>query len=132
MSAHRDMKGAMTLPVLFPADEPLALILTDEARRCRLAAGGEIDACSAPRLAAALDGAIDRDPQEIVVDLGAVTFLNCAGVHALATAYHRATAAGIRLRVAVSSPSALRPLQLSGLWQMLGTGPAKDGPSHAG
>jgi anti-sigma B factor antagonist len=79
---------------------------------------GEVDAYSARQLTAAL-GAVTEVPQEVTVDLNGVTFLDSAGVHALAAAYRRASAVGARLQVVTSRRAVLRPLQLSGLWQLL-------------
>ena len=59
----------------------------------------------------------------VTADLTAVSFLDSAGVHALAAAYRRAGAAGVRLRVLASNRAVLRPLQLTGLWPLLVTEP---------
>jgi anti-sigma B factor antagonist len=55
-------------------------------------AAGEVDASSAPQLAAVLEGVITDTSREVTVDLNGVTFLDSAGVHLLAAAYRRATA----------------------------------------
>jgi anti-sigma B factor antagonist len=110
----------MLLPVVDPAEELLALTITSDAWSAQVTAAGEVDTCSAPRLAAALDTAVAGGAREVTVDLNAVTFLDSAGVHVLATAYSRARASETWLRVLASRRSVLRPLQLSGLWALLG------------
>jgi anti-sigma B factor antagonist len=56
-------------------------------------ATGEIDVATAPAFRAALAGAVDRSPR-LVVDLSCVTFLDCAGLSALATVVRRVRANG--------------------------------------
>jgi len=94
-------------------------------------AAGEVDSCSAPRLAAELEDAIAGDALQVIVDLTAVTFLDSVGVHALAAAYRRAEAAVIRLRVRDSHRAMMRSLELTGLWGLLAAGPAISGSATA-
>jgi len=86
----------------------------------RIEAAGEIDSSSAPALRAELDAALDLAPREVVLDLGGVTFLDSAGLSTLAGAHRRATVEGVRLRVLVSGRAVMRPLQITGLWKLLG------------
>ena len=86
----------------------------------RLTAAGEIDCTSAPQVRAVLDRLLDAAPREVVVDLAAVTFLDSAGLCALAAAHRRALAAGGRLRVLAATRAVIRPLQITGLWDLLG------------
>jgi anti-sigma B factor antagonist len=110
----------VTLPVFVPAADLLTLTVTGDDRAVRVAASGEIDPCTAPQLAAALDSALTSGAGSITVDLDAVAFCDSSGVYVLATAYRRAVAAGIRLQVVASCRAVRRPLQLSGLWPLLG------------
>lgn len=82
-------------------------------------ATGEIDSSSAPALRSELTSVLDLTPPEIVLDLGGITFLDSAGLSVLAAAHRRATAEGVRLRVLVSGRAVVRPLQITGLWQLL-------------
>ncbi|WP_346619335.1 STAS domain-containing protein [Blastococcus montanus] len=86
----------------------------------RLAATGEIDSTSAPQVRAALEGLLEAGPREIVVDLTAVTFLDSAGLCALAAVHRRAAAADVKLRVLAATRAVIRPLEITGLWHMLG------------
>src|SRR4051794_5938229 len=120
----------MTQPAVSPADDLLALAVTVDDRVVRVRAAGEIDDCSAPRLAAALEDAVAGGACGVAVDLGAVTFFDSSGVQVLAVAHRRAAAAGIRLQVTTSARAVLRPLQLCGLWPLIGGDPAQPGSAH--
>jgi anti-sigma B factor antagonist len=105
------------------ADSPVTdLVRVDvvaHGRSVRLTAAGEIDSSSAPVLQRSLDGVLDGQPGELVVDLCAVTFLDSAGLCVLATAHRRAREEQITLRVLAASRAVIRPLQITGLWQLL-------------
>ncbi|MEU8633979.1 STAS domain-containing protein [Amycolatopsis sp. NPDC048633] len=75
--------------------------------------GGEIDACTAPRLEAALAEHVRAGPGVLRVDLGEVGFLGAAGLQVLARAQRDAEAAGVHLVVDPGrSHAAVRALQL--------------------
>jgi anti-sigma B factor antagonist len=80
---------------------------------------GEIDSSSAPALRAELATVLDLAPPEIVLDLCGITFLDSAGLSVLAAVHRRATAENVRLRVLVSGRAVIRPLQITGLWELL-------------
>jgi anti-sigma B factor antagonist len=85
----------------------------------RLTAAGEIDCSSAPRLTDELNRVLDAGTRELTVDLAGVTFLDSAGLCALAAAHRRAVAEGVALRVLAASRAVIRPLQITGLWDLL-------------
>ncbi|WP_347057442.1 STAS domain-containing protein [Blastococcus sp. HT6-30] len=103
-----------------PTTAPVSLEISGTASLPRLTAAGEIDCTSAPQVRAVLDQLVDAAPREVVVDLTAVTFLDSAGLCALAAAHRRALAAGGRLRVLAATRAVIRPLQITGLWNLLG------------
>jgi anti-sigma B factor antagonist len=86
----------------------------------RLTADGEVDSSSAPLLRAEIDAVLDTCPAELVIDLDGVTFLDSAGLSVLAGTHRRTAAAGVRLRVLASSRAVIRPMQITGLWGLLG------------
>lgn len=86
----------------------------------RITAAGEIDSSTAGLLRDRLDTVLGAaDVREIVVDLTPVTFLDSAGLCVLAGAHRRATEHGIALRVVAVSRAVVRPLQITGLWELL-------------
>ena len=86
----------------------------------RVTAAGEVDSTSAPVLRECLDGILADGAQEFVVDLVGVTFLDSAGLCVLAATHRRATAQGARMRVVAASRAVIRPMQITGLWSLLG------------
>ena len=93
-------------------------LVADETTRLVLA--GEVDCSTAPLLRRALDNAFADGPREVTVDLGAVTFLDSAGLSTLAIAHRTAAGQGARLRVLVGTRAVARALQVTGLWDLLG------------
>ena len=86
----------------------------------RVSVAGEVDCSTAPRLAACLDATLASGPDELVVDLTEVTFLDSAGLHALVTAHAQAGRLGVPMRVLVATRAVLRPIQVTGLEHVLG------------
>jgi anti-sigma B factor antagonist len=86
----------------------------------RVAVAGEVDCSTAPQLAACLDSVLASAPDELVVDLTEVSFLDSAGLHALVTAYANADRLGVPMRVLVATRAVLRPIQVTGLEHVLG------------
>jgi anti-sigma B factor antagonist len=84
-----------------------------------LAAAGEIDSTSAPVLRQHLDAVLDGEVQELTIDLGRVTFLDSAGLCVLANAHRRAVRQDVHMRVLASTRAVIRPLQITGLWDLL-------------
>jgi anti-sigma B factor antagonist len=119
----------MTATSLNPADEIelLTVELTRDAATARLTAVGEVDSSSAPVLRAQLDEALDAGATELTIDLTGVTFLDSAGLCVLAAAHRRATRSDIRLRVLASSRAVIRPMQITGLYDLLDVAPQESG-----
>ena len=99
--------------------ELVTVAVSGTAPQVRLTVTGEIDSSSAPVVRQHLDALLDDAVRELVVDLTAVTFLDSAGLCVLAATHRRAAADGVDLRVLASSRAVVRPLQITGLWQLL-------------
>ena len=84
-----------------------------------LVASGEIDCTTAPHVQGRLEQLLDAGARQLVVDLTAVTFLDSAGLCALATV-HRLSAGQVRIRVLAATRAVIRPMQITGLWNLLG------------
>ena len=87
---------------------------------------GEVDSYTAPALDLCLHSQATRSGvRELVVDLGRVTFLDAAGVNALALADRRCRSRGARLVIRTGGRSAvLRALEVSGLTDLVAVDPA--------
>lgn len=111
----------MTAPSATPASGDLVrVVVTALGSTVRLTVTGEVDSSSAPVLTRSLDETLDGPVGRLVVDLCGVTFLDSAGLCALAAAHRRATEQQVALRVLASSRAVVRPLQITGLWKLLG------------
>jgi anti-anti-sigma factor len=87
--------------------------------RAVVTAMGEIDSTSAPVLRERLETLLEEEVTEFTVDLTAVTFLDSAGLCVLAAAHRSASGRDITMRVLASSRAVIRPLQITGLWNLL-------------
>jgi anti-sigma B factor antagonist len=100
-------------------EDLVSIAVSASAVSLRLAVAGEVDSSSAPALRTAVDDAFAAGVSELVVDLDAVTFLDSAGLCVLAGAHRRAEEERVRLRVLASNRAVIRPLQITGLWDLL-------------
>ncbi len=106
-----------------PTTDLVSIDVTGSAAGVLLTVSGEVDSSSAPRLREVVDAAFaDRVPA-LTVDLDGVTFLDSAGLCVLAGAHRRAAEGGVLLRVVASSRAVIRPLQITGLYDLLAVEP---------
>jgi len=87
----------------------------DTGRRIDIQVDGEIDLASVDRLRRALAFATADGAREVVVDLGGVTFLGCAGLNCLAHYARLADGNGVGLYTIANRPACVRPIELAGL-----------------
>jgi anti-sigma B factor antagonist len=66
-----------------------------------------------------LEALLEGEVTEFTVDLTAVTFLDSAGLCVLAAAHRSAARQDVTMRVLASSRAVIRPLQITGLWNLL-------------
>ncbi len=103
-----------------PTSDLVSVTVSRDDRAVRLSVTGEVDSSSAVVLHNEIEAVLADDVEELTVDLCDVTFLDSAGLCALATAHRRAGQGGVRFRVLASSRAVVRPLQITGLWDLLG------------
>ena len=101
-----------------PARIDVQLTTSDDG--CSVTVVGEVDSTTAPGLRECLLAALERPGSAPVeVDLSGVTFLDSAGLSALATAHRAAVSADRVFRVRCGTARAVvRPLQITGLWDV--------------
>ena len=87
---------------------------------CRVLVRGEVDSTTAPGLRDCLLDVLARPGlTALEVDLAQVTFLDSAGLSALAVAHRAAVSGGRALGVRCGTARAVvRPLQITGLWDV--------------
>ncbi len=102
-----------------PTTDLVAVDVTRAGPAACVSAAGEVDSTSAPVLRQELDDLLDGDVRELTVDLGQVTFLDSAGLCVLAAAHRRAVRQDVTMRVLASNRAVIRPLQITGLWDLL-------------
>lgn len=106
-----------------PPSEPAATVLRTGFHVERSTSGdavvvvlrGELDMATAPRLARALDDALDQLPTSVTIELAELGFLDSTGIRVLVTAHRRAAAARCRFVLRAPSGSVLKTLQLTGM-----------------
>lgn len=84
-----------------------------------VAVRGEVDAHTAPRLAAALAQTAAGQHQRVVLDLGGCTFLGVAGLRVIAATAAAVAPSGQTLALRAASPSILRILDVTGIGQLV-------------
>lgn len=93
---------------------------------------GPADMSTLDGLDQALDAVLDRKPHAVVIDLGAVTYMNSLTIGALVRAYQTLKRAGGELRLANPSPYAAKILASTHIRQALPTYDTLDGALAGG
>jgi len=86
---------------------------------------GDLDALSAPHLAAAINRGLSGESTAVVVDLSELEFLAASGMSVLLTG-HTAAGSSKRFAVVADGPATSRPMTLLGLDRLLDLFPALD------
>jgi anti-sigma B factor antagonist len=106
-----------------PIDRPVSDLVTFDVLQvgdlARITVIGEIDSSTAPLLRTELDTVLEGAPSELVLDLDGVTFLDSAGLSVLAATHRRLAGGKTRLRLLASGRPVIRPMQITGLWDLL-------------
>lgn len=85
---------------------------------------GEVDITNAESLRNALLSTLNAGVAALVVDMTAATFLDSAGITALVRASRRAAASEASVRLAVTSRTVLRVLEIVGIDQLIEVHPS--------
>jgi anti-sigma B factor antagonist len=98
---------------------------------CVLALTGELDMATAPDFAAALDPLLQHGPDEVIIDLSAVSFLDSSGIAVLVTGQQDLNQQDRRLAVRGARPHAQKVFEIAGLVEFLRVEIAPEGsPTH--
>ncbi|XVV15709.1 STAS domain-containing protein [Actinoplanes sp. CA-131856] len=84
-----------------------------------IALHGEIDMDNAAQVRQFLDGVLQREqPRSLVIDMGEVTFLGSAGIHALVHCHTTADRLGSRMVISHARPQVVQVLDICGMTEM--------------
>lgn len=86
---------------------------------CTVVVAGEVDLASAGELRTAIAGLTARRPERLVVDLGAVTFVDSSGLGAIAGGLRSQREHGGELKVVGAAAHVRRVFEISGLGELL-------------
>ncbi|WP_121250952.1 STAS domain-containing protein [Nocardioides ferulae] len=92
--------------------------------RCLLRFDGELDVARIDDIERQVTGALAEGHREIELDLGDVTFMDCATIGTLISCVREARAAGGTLQICAASPAARRVIDLTRTGDALGLAPA--------
>lgn len=93
----------------------IALNTHDESGHTVLAVSGEVDVYTAPNLRDRVTALLDAGKHQLVVDLGAVEFIDSTGLGVLVGALNRARELGGSLELVCSQERVLKLLRITGL-----------------
>ena len=105
-----------------PGNEAIATEVSHQDGIAVLTVSGEIDLATVPAFEAAIAEALTREPTALIVDLSAVEFLASAGLQALVATQEKVSKAA-DFAVVADSPVTSRPIELTGLEQILSMHP---------
>ena len=105
-----------------PGNDPLATSVSYEDGIAVLAVSGEVDLATVPAFEAAIAEALAHKPTALIVDLSAVDFLASAGLQSL-VATHESVSIQAAFAVVADGPATSRPIELTGLDQILALHP---------
>jgi anti-sigma B factor antagonist len=86
-----------------------------------ISVGGELDLETAPQLQQQISTLMDQGVRRIVIDLSGVTFCDSTGLSVFVRTRNTSDETGGDIRLASPQPGVRRILQISGLYDALGT-----------
>ena len=105
-----------------PAKDPLITSVSHDEGVAVLSVSGEIDLATIPAFEAAIADALTQRPTALIVDLSGVDFLASSGLQALVATRESLTGAA-GFAVVANGPATSRPIQLTGLEEILSLHP---------
>jgi anti-sigma B factor antagonist len=107
------------------APDPITTSVTDLDGIAAVNVGGEIDLATASILEAAIAEALAKGPAALIIDLSEVTFLASAGLQILVATNQKVNKSA-RFAVVANGPATSRPIQLTGLDEIIPLYPTFD------
>ena len=110
---------------MLSAADPITTSLAHREGVAVVSIGGEIDLSTAPAFEAAIAGALDDDPPVLVIELSEVRFMASVGLRILAATQEKVSKSA-RVAIVADNPATSRPMQLTGLDQIISLYPTLD------
>jgi anti-sigma B factor antagonist len=107
------------------AADPITTSIAQREGATVVSIGGEIDLNTAPEFEAAIAAALEEDPPVVLIELSEVRFMASVGLRILAATREKASKS-TQVAVIASSAAASRPIQLTGLDQVVSLYPTLD------
>lgn len=107
-----------------PGNDPITTSVNYEDGIAVVAVEGEIDLATIPAFEAAIGEALAHRPTALIVDLSGVGFLASAGLQSL-VATHESIGKSAEFAVVADGPATSRPIELTGLDQILALHPTR-------
>ena len=107
------------------AADPITTSLEHRGGVAVVSIGGEIDLGTAPAFEAVITAALEADPPVLVIDLSEVTFMASVGLRILAGTQNK-VGESIQIAVVADNAAASRPMQLTGLDNLISLYPTVD------
>lgn len=107
------------------AAEPISTSLIHREGLAVVSIAGEIDLSTAPTFEAAIAEALDDEPPVLVIELSEVSFMASVGLRILAST-HEKVSDSVQIAVVAGNPATSRPMQLTGLDNVLALYPTLD------
>ena len=100
-------------------EAPLHLATTVDGGVARIAIQGELDLDRADEVASEITALAEQGATSVIIDVGALSFIDSSGLRALLTAREQLDASGTSLQVTNLSPAVERVLDMTGTRQLL-------------
>ena len=107
------------------AADPITTAIAHREGVAVVSIGGEIDLSTAPAFEAAIATALEANPVVLVIELSQVSFMASVGLQILAATQGKFSKS-IRIAVVANSAAARRPIQLTGLDNVIALYPTLD------
>jgi anti-sigma B factor antagonist len=122
-SATSDMTADEGWPL--SAADPISTSVAHREGVAVVSIGGEIDLSTAPVFEAAIAEALEEEPTALVIELSGVSFMGSVGLRILAATQDK-TGKTSPVAVVADNPAASRPIQLTGLDNVVSLYPTLD------
>jgi anti-anti-sigma factor len=107
------------------AADPITTSVAQYGETAVVAVGGEVDLSTAPAFEAVIVTALKEGPRVLVIDLSGVTFMASVGLRIL-VATQEELRESVRVAVVANNPATSRPIQMTGLDEIIALYPSLD------